>query len=205
MCQLKLFFISTSDGVAFFGRLLTKNLIVTVNGTPVCTIGIGRRMIQTVKRCFSLARTLICLAFTALSSNTHSSAQKHPDVVVVRPREIEDVLSNPGMGITTFQRFNGQSLNDPLKWSERGPEAKLAPGRVKARFPGRFYRLLPLVLGHAGTGTGEISLGHYRPCARGSAHSRTDSRDSADALLRSRSSSFLVPQLRCASRKQAGG
>ncbi len=33
------------------------------------------------------------------------------DTVVVRPKEIDDVLVNPGMGFTTFKRFNG----DPLK------------------------------------------------------------------------------------------
>ena len=43
------------------------------------------------------------------------------NVVVVRPKEIHDVLVNPGMGITTFQRFNGQEPNPPLKWSEIGP------------------------------------------------------------------------------------
>src|SRR5437879_228023 len=40
------------------------------------------------------------------------------NIVVVRPKEIHDVLVNPGMGITTFQRFNGQVPNPPLKWSE---------------------------------------------------------------------------------------
>ena len=29
------------------------------------------------------------------------------DTVIVRPVPINDVLQNPGMGITTFQRFNG--------------------------------------------------------------------------------------------------
>lgn len=31
--------------------------------------------------------------------------------VTVRPKEIDDVLTNPGMGFMTFQRFNGDTLN----------------------------------------------------------------------------------------------
>ena len=35
------------------------------------------------------------------------------------------MLVNPGMGIQTFQRFNGDPINPGLKWSEEGPTAKL--------------------------------------------------------------------------------
>ncbi|HLY20121.1 MAG TPA: DUF4832 domain-containing protein [Bryobacteraceae bacterium] len=48
--------------------------------------------------------------------------------VVVHPKLIDDVLANPGMGIQTFQRFNGDALNPALSWSEEGPTAPLAPG-----------------------------------------------------------------------------
>lgn len=52
-------------------------------------------------------------------------------IVTVRPKEIDDVLVNPGIGFTTFQRFNGDRLNegliDPLS---KTPKIKLAiPGR----------------------------------------------------------------------------
>ena len=40
---------------------------------------------------------------------------------VVRPREIDEVLTNPGSGFMTFQRFNGDSLNQGLKWTEGFP------------------------------------------------------------------------------------
>lgn len=46
---------------------------------------------------------------------------------IVRPREIHDVLVNPGMGIQTFQRYRGQPLytgragTSGLPWSEAGP------------------------------------------------------------------------------------
>lgn len=63
----------------------------------------------------------------------HAEAQRN--VVVVRPKEISDVLVNPGMGITTFQRFNGQQPNPPLKWSEVGPVSKLPAADSKPDFP----------------------------------------------------------------------
>ena len=78
-----------------------------------------------MKMLYSATRILIVLVLAFESWSVPATAQKHPNVVVVRPREIEAVLTNPGMGITTFQRFNGQALNPVLTWSERGPEAKL--------------------------------------------------------------------------------
>jgi len=41
--------------------------------------------------------------------------------VVVRPQEIDDVLVNPGIGFMTFQRFNGDALNQGTKWTEGYP------------------------------------------------------------------------------------
>jgi hypothetical protein len=46
--------------------------------------------------------------------------------VVVHPKLIDDVLSNPGTGIQTFQRFNGEPLNTGVKWSEEGPIGPVA-------------------------------------------------------------------------------
>jgi len=43
------------------------------------------------------------------------------ETVIVRPREIDDVLVNPGTGFMTFQRFNGDELNEGLKWTEGYP------------------------------------------------------------------------------------
>jgi len=39
----------------------------------------------------------------------------------VRPKEIDDVLINPGIGFMTFQRFNGDKLNEGAKWTEGYP------------------------------------------------------------------------------------
>ena len=80
-------------------------------------------------RKFTLALPLLAL----LASGGDIAAQRN--VVVVRPKEIQDVLVNPGMGITTFQRFNGQEPNPPLKWSEIGPESKLPQASSKPDFP----------------------------------------------------------------------
>jgi hypothetical protein len=37
---------------------------------------------------------------------------------IVRPKEIDDVLANPGIGFTTLNRFNGDPLNEGTKWTE---------------------------------------------------------------------------------------
>jgi hypothetical protein len=73
------------------------------------------------------------LLLLACLSSEQAVAQRN--VVVVRPKEINDVLVNPGMGITTFQRFNEQEPNPPLKWSEIGPEKKLPQAATKPDFP----------------------------------------------------------------------
>jgi hypothetical protein len=72
-------------------------------------------------------------AMLAVFPDAPAVAQQN--VIVVRPKEIQDVLVNPGMGITTFQRFNGQEPNPPLQWSEVGPVAKLPASGVKPDFP----------------------------------------------------------------------
>jgi hypothetical protein len=55
--------------------------------------------------------------------------------VVVRPVEINDVLVNPGMGIQTFQRFNGDAINPGQTWSEVGPTERLKNAAEKPDYP----------------------------------------------------------------------
>src|SRR5437763_14700816 len=62
-------------------------------------------------------------------------ARAQSETVVVRPVESDEVLVNPGMGITTFQRFTGQAFNSGLTWSEEGPTAKLADATESPDFP----------------------------------------------------------------------
>lgn len=58
-----------------------------------------------------------CISFSViLLTLNEASAQK-----TVRPREIDDVLINPGMGFMTFQRFNGDDINAGVGWTEGKP------------------------------------------------------------------------------------
>ena len=43
------------------------------------------------------------------------------DFLSVHPRTTDEVLYNPGIGFNTFQRFNGDELNDGLRWTEGFP------------------------------------------------------------------------------------
>jgi hypothetical protein len=53
--------------------------------------------------------------------STGADGQIPAGTAVVRPREIADVLNNPGIGFTTFQRFNGDELNPGSGWTEGFP------------------------------------------------------------------------------------
>jgi hypothetical protein len=76
--------------------------------------------------CSRLSGILLCSAAAFAQSGTH----------VIRPVEINDVLVNPGMGIQTFQRFNGEALYPTLRWSEAGPTQKGVQAETKPDFPG---------------------------------------------------------------------
>ncbi len=82
-----------------------------------------------------MLRRMICLIALLIASAAGAIAQEA--TIVVRPKEIHDVLVNPGMGITTFQRFNGDPLNEDLKWSEEGPTSDPAQSgtAAKSEFP----------------------------------------------------------------------
>ncbi len=56
-----------------------------------------------------------------LTGQPFLSSQEAPVPVVVKPAEIQDVLNNPGIGFTTFQRFNGDDLNEGMGWTEGLP------------------------------------------------------------------------------------
>jgi hypothetical protein len=43
------------------------------------------------------------------------------ETVIVRPKETDDILTNPGIGFMTFQRFNGDDLNAGKSWTEGKP------------------------------------------------------------------------------------
>jgi hypothetical protein len=84
-----------------------------------------------------LLAILFVMNFRLASVVLFLSALAAAQTTVVRPREIDDILINPGMGIETFNRFSGQGLNQGVTWSEVGPEEPLpdAPGGT-VDFPG---------------------------------------------------------------------
>lgn len=73
-----------------------------------------------------MKRTLLILKFPAtlflyflLPLSLYS---QNPDKLkVIKPKVINDVLINPGMGFMTFQRFNGDDLNPGSGWTEGYP------------------------------------------------------------------------------------
>ena len=73
------------------------------------------------------------VAALSLASVAWSSAA-WAQTTVVHPARISDVLVNPGMGIQTFQRYNGDALNRGVEWSEEGPPGPPASGSA-ADFP----------------------------------------------------------------------
>ena len=81
-----------------------------------------------------MSSKILCVPIALLAFASVAAAQT--ETVIIRPKEINDVLVNPGMGIQTFQRFNGDPLNAGTKWSEAGPTAKLDSTPEKPEFPG---------------------------------------------------------------------
>ena len=66
-----------------------------------------------------MKKFLISFIVVSLSGFT-AIAQDRPTLVKVYPKEIFDVLNNPGIGFTTFQRFNGDE-NNAVGWTEGKP------------------------------------------------------------------------------------
>lgn len=64
----------------------------------------------------------LSVLFSLLSQIITAQGSKiKPNEVRVLPREINDVLVNPGIGFTTLQRFNGDELNEGSRWTEGLP------------------------------------------------------------------------------------
>ena len=57
---------------------------------------------------------LLCLGLSCIAFGQDTN-------VVVKPKVFDGVLTNPGIGFTTFQRFNGDALNTGTKWTEGFP------------------------------------------------------------------------------------
>ncbi len=68
-----------------------------------------------------MKRIILAGAMFTLLSTALCQENREIETVLVRPSEIDDVLTNPGIGFTTFQRFNGDTLNTGQGWTEGLP------------------------------------------------------------------------------------
>jgi len=66
-------------------------------------------------------RVALLLGFGLCATLPLIGQQSGPEMVVVKPKPFDGVLVNPGIGFTTFQRFNGDTLNSGTKWTEGFP------------------------------------------------------------------------------------
>ncbi|BBE20203.1 hypothetical protein AQPE_4394 [Aquipluma nitroreducens] len=66
-------------------------------------------------------KTIFFYLLCGLLGQTFLMAQENNVIMKVKPKEINDVLTNPGIGFTTFQRFNGDDLNEGIRWTEGLP------------------------------------------------------------------------------------
>ena len=147
-----------------------------------------------------------CCLWLFLVACVAAQGYAQDDFVVIRPVEIQDVLVNPGMGITTFQRFNGDAINPKFTWSEFGPVTRLQQAPTKPDFPDTSIAYVRWYWNAIEPEQGRYSLGHYRPRAGRSESAWPDTRDSLDAVRRTRgfhrTAACLVSQLRCTACQQ---
>jgi hypothetical protein len=59
--------------------------------------------------------------FTLILISSGVIAQNPEHLTIIKPVVTDDVLTNPGIGFMTFQRFNGDALNTGAGWTEGFP------------------------------------------------------------------------------------
>lgn len=112
-------------------------------------------------------KIIILMLFAVSLSMDYSApafAQQSSDLVIVKPKLFDGVLVNPDIGFTTFQRFNGDSLNAGTGWTEGFP-IKYQPIPWNAANQGLsddLHRLLPCLLAVCGARAGSLQLGNVR-------------------------------------------
>ncbi|MBK8884898.1 MAG: DUF4832 domain-containing protein [Bacteroidales bacterium] len=66
--------------------------------------------------------SLSCIMPVVILFLPYSTNSQNPDhLTVIKPKETDEVLINPGIGFMTFQRFNGDELNEGSGWTEGFP------------------------------------------------------------------------------------
>ena len=96
---------------------------------------------------------------SASPSTSASVGEPDEEILMVRPKLIDDLLVNPGIGLQTFQRFDGQALNPPLVWSEQGPVDPPADLAVRADFPASSIAYFRLFWSQIEPSPGDFQLG----------------------------------------------
>lgn len=66
-------------------------------------------------------KPFLTAVFLAVGASCLLNGQNPDNYTVIKPRVINDVLTNPGIGFMTFQRFNGDDLNPGSGWTEGFP------------------------------------------------------------------------------------
>ena len=69
----------------------------------------------------SISRLIAVVSITTILIAASFVPAFAQETVIVRPKEIDDILQNPGIGFMTFQRFNGDDLNVAKGWTEGKP------------------------------------------------------------------------------------
>ena len=69
----------------------------------------------------SISRLITGISFITILTVAFYVPAFAQETVIVRPKEIDDILLNPGIGFMTFHRFNGDALNTGKSWTEGKP------------------------------------------------------------------------------------
>ncbi|HEX4154956.1 MAG TPA: beta-galactosidase, partial [Acidobacteriaceae bacterium] len=72
-------------------------------------------------RSLKLSFLLLCAGYLSMGNFGPLFGQSPMGTIVVKPKPFDGVLVNPDIGFTTFQRFNGDSLNVGTNWTEGFP------------------------------------------------------------------------------------
>jgi hypothetical protein len=64
---------------------------------------------------------IVVVEMLHIHTNLVFSQEEQLSFITVRPQLMDSVLLNPGIGFMTFQRFNGDDLNEGSRWTEGFP------------------------------------------------------------------------------------
>jgi hypothetical protein len=68
-----------------------------------------------------ISRLITVISITIILTGVSFTSVFAQETITVRPKETDDILTNPGIGFMTFQRFNGDTLNQANRWTEGKP------------------------------------------------------------------------------------